>query len=150
MNWNHELKTREKWDKRFMQMAHLAKMWSKDSNWVGATIVNSNRRVIGLGYNGFPKGIADLGDRLEDKDLKRSLSVHAELNCILNSIEKPTACTIYVTRHPCSECAKAIIQAGITRVASPKAEIDHPTWGASQARASAMFFEVGIEFTEQA
>lgn len=148
-NWNLEAQARAKWDKRFMQMAHLVKMWSKDERWVGATLVNSERRVVGLGYNGFPKGVND-DKRLQDKETKRFLSVHAELNCILNAAEKPVGCTMFVTRHPCVECAKAIVQAGITRVVSPKAEVNHEVWGMSQKIASLILFEAGIEHTEQA
>ena len=80
------------WDQYFMSMAHLAAFRSKDPNTqVGACIVNRQKRVVGLGYNGFPKGCSDdtyswdrTGDFLETK---YPYVVHAELNAILNSIQ---------------------------------------------------------------
>ncbi len=109
------------WDEYFMGMAHLAAFRSKDPNTqVGACIVNPQKRVVGLGYNGFPKGCDDdayswsrQGDFLETK---YPYVVHAELNAILNSIQNLAGCTLYVSLFPCNECAKAIIQSGISKV----------------------------------
>ena len=42
--------------------------------------------------------------------------VHAELNAILNSKHDLKGCSIYVSLFPCNECAKAIIQSGISRI----------------------------------
>ena len=109
------------WDQYFMSMAHLSAMRSKDPNTrVGACIVNPQKRVVGLGYNGFPMGCSDTkyswereGDFLETK---YPYVVHAELNAILNSIQNLAGCTMYVSLFPCNECAKAIIQSGIKTV----------------------------------
>ena len=109
------------WDQYFMGMAHLSAMRSKDPNTrVGACIVNPQKRVVGLGYNGFPYGCEDDefpwardGQFLETK---YPYVVHAELNAILNSIQDLHGCTLYVSLFPCNECAKAIIQAGISTV----------------------------------
>jgi len=106
------------WDEYFMGLAHLSAKRSKDpSTQVGAVIVNEEKRVVGVGYNGFPYGCEDSafpwtrdGDTL---DTKYPYVVHAELNAILNSIQKLNGCTIYVSLFPCNECAKAIIQSGI-------------------------------------
>ena len=109
------------WDEYFMSMAHLSAMRSKDPNTqVGACIVNKDKRVVGLGYNGFPRGCDDdlyPWDREgQTLDTKYAFVVHAELNAILNSIQNLSGCTIYVSLFPCNECAKAIIQSGITKV----------------------------------
>ena len=109
------------WDEYFMSMAHLSAKRSKDpSTQVGACIVNSQKRVVGLGYNGFPKGCDDnefpWGRDGEFLDTKYPYVVHAELNAILNSIQDLNGCTIYVSLFPCNECAKAIIQSGISEV----------------------------------
>lgn len=109
------------WNQYFMAMAHLAAFRSKDPNTqVGACIVNPQKRVVGLGYNGFPHGCSDdvypwerEGDLLETK---YPYVVHAELNAILNSIQNLAGCTLYVSLFPCHECAKAIIQSGISKV----------------------------------
>ena len=109
------------WDEYFMSMAHLSAKRSKDpSTQVGACIVNSQKRVVGLGYNGFPKGCDDnefpWARDGEFLDTKYPYVVHAELNAILNSIQDLNGCTIYVSLFPCNECAKAIIQAGIKTI----------------------------------
>ena len=80
------------WDEYFMSMAHLSAKRSKDPNTqVGACIVNKDKRVVGLGYNGFPMGCDDElfpwqrdGQYLQTK---YPFVVHAELNAILNSIQ---------------------------------------------------------------
>lgn len=109
------------WDEYFMAMAHLAAFRSKDPNTqVGACIVNEDKRVAGLGYNGFPRGCQDDEYSWEREgsflETKYPYVVHAELNAILNSTQNLKNCTIYVSLFPCNECAKAIIQAGIRTV----------------------------------
>ena len=109
------------WDQYFMAMAHLAAFRSQDPNTqVGAVIVNPDNRVVGMGYNGFPRGCSDLSYSWEregeELETKYPYVVHAELNAILNSTQNLKGCTLYVSLFPCNECAKAIIQAGITTV----------------------------------
>ena len=109
------------WDHYFMGIAHLSAKRSKDPNTrVGACIVNTDKRIVGIGYNGLPTGCSDdlfpwerEGDPLLTKYL---YVVHAELNAILNSTSSLKGCILYVSMFPCNECAKAIIQCGIRRV----------------------------------
>lgn len=109
------------WDQYFMGVALLSAQRSKDPNTqVGACIVNGEHRIVGVGYNGFPSGCDDNalpwareGGYLETK---YPFVVHAELNAILNSIQNLKGCTIYVALFPCNECAKAIIQSGISEI----------------------------------
>ena len=109
------------WDEYFMGIALLSAKRSKDpSTQVGAWIVNKHKKVVGLGYNGFPIGCDDdslpwnrEGNFLETK---YPYVCHAELNAILNSIKDLQDCAIYVALFPCNECAKAIIQSGIKEV----------------------------------
>ncbi|MBS3972508.1 MAG: dCMP deaminase family protein [Erysipelotrichia bacterium] len=106
------------WDDYFMGMAHLSAMRSKDpSTQVGACIVTPSKKVVGLGYNGFPTGINDDDFPWEKHDeydqSKYAYVVHAELNAILNATTSLQGCSIYVSLFPCNECAKAIIQSGI-------------------------------------
>ncbi len=109
------------WDDYFMGLAHLSAMRSKDpSTQVGAVIVNPEKKVVGIGYNGFPTGLSDddfpwqPSEKLDES--KYGYVVHAELNAILNATQKLHDCTIYVSLFPCNECAKAIIQSGIKRL----------------------------------
>lgn len=110
------------WDDYFMSVALLSGKRSKDPNTqVGACIVNKNNIIESIGYNGLPKGCSD--DEFpwdkEGKTLntKYPFVVHAELNAILNAKGKDlSGCRIYVALFPCNECAKAIIQSGISEV----------------------------------
>jgi len=109
------------WDEVFMLMANLIAKRSKDpSTKVGACIVDDDNIVVGLGYNGFPRGCHD--DKLpwcrEGKitDTKYAYVVHAEANAILNSNTDVRGCRLYCHLFPCNECAKTIIQSGIKEV----------------------------------
>lgn len=109
------------WDEYFMGLAHLSAKRSKDpSTQVGATIVDKHKKIVGIGYNGFPIGVSD--DEMpwsrdgEFLETKYPYVVHAELNAILNATTKLQGCTIYVSLFPCHECAKAIIQSGIKEI----------------------------------
>lgn len=105
------------WDDFFMQVAELMSTRSKDpSTKVGAVIVDHSRRLLGTGYNGFPRGVADHPSRYEDKAVKYKLVVHAEANAILNAVKSVQGMTLYATKFPCSECAKLIVQSGISHV----------------------------------
>lgn len=110
------------WDEYFMGVALLSARRSKDPNTqVGACIVNAKNKIVGAGYNGLPMGCDDdvfpwakQGDFLETK---YPYVCHAELNAILNNIGMDLqGCKIYTALFPCNECAKAIIQSGITEV----------------------------------
>lgn len=110
------------WDEYFMSIAKLSALRSKDPNTqVGACIVNKQKRIVGIGYNGFPSGTSD-GDfsweREADNvlDTKYPYVVHAEVNAILNSRQNLEGCILYVSLFPCNECAKIIIQSGIKEV----------------------------------
>ncbi|NLG82915.1 MAG: dCMP deaminase family protein [Bacilli bacterium] len=109
------------WDQYFMGIALLSAMRSKDENTqVGACIVNPDKRIVGIGYNGLPFGCDDRvypwGREGAWLDTKYPYVVHAEPNAILNSTSNLKNCTMYVTLFPCHECAKLIIQSGIKEV----------------------------------
>ena len=111
------------WDEFFMGAAVLCAKRSKDpSTQVGACIVNSENRILSVGYNGLPAGCDDdvfPWDRsAEDSyDTKYPYVCHAELNAILNYRGgNLSGSRIYVALFPCNECAKAIIQSGIKEV----------------------------------
>jgi dCMP deaminase len=105
----------DKWDRRFLELAHVVSKWSKDRTKVGAVIVD-RRRVVSLGFNGFPAGVEDLPELYEDRDTKLLMIVHAETNAIVSARELLSGCTIYTSFPPCAGCAGNIIQAGIKRV----------------------------------
>ncbi|XP_052749742.1 deoxycytidylate deaminase isoform X2 [Galleria mellonella] len=105
------------WTDYFMAVAFLAAKRSKDPHFqVGACIVNQDMRIVGVGYNGMPRGCSD--DIYPWEKGKKKLYVcHAEMNAILNKNSSDVwGCTIYVKLFPCNECAKIIIQSGIKEV----------------------------------
>jgi dCMP deaminase len=104
-----------------MGVAKLSAMRSKDpKTQVGACIVNQKKRIIGIGYNGFPVGVEDDAfpwDKNDEwLDSKYPYVVHAEPNAILNATVSLEGATLFVTLFPCNECAKLIIQSGIKEV----------------------------------
>ncbi|MBP5342657.1 dCMP deaminase family protein [bacterium] len=109
------------WDKYFMGVALLSAKRSKDPNTqVGCCIVNQDKRIVGIGYNGVPMVIDDdllpwdrTGNYL---NTKYPYVVHAESNAILNSTRDLKGAILYVSLFPCNECAKLIIQSGIKEI----------------------------------
>lgn len=131
----------KRWDKKGMGLAKHIALWSKDpSTKVGAVIFDGYNRVLGVGYNGFPRGVPDDEELLNDREQKYPRTVHAELNAILNS--GVGGRTLYCTLHPCAPCAGPIIQYGIERVVTPPIEIER--WAESQLIAADMFKKRGI------
>lgn len=145
-----QISKEEKWHRRFMHIAKEVSTWSKDpSSQIGAVIVGHQKQTVSQGYNGFPRGIKDLVKRLKNRETKYKFVVHAEMNAIYNAIHSgasPVGCSIYVYGLPtCHECAKAIIQCGITHVINTKMETG--PWTESGNLAQEMFKEVGIKYT---
>jgi len=112
------------WDTYFMAVSFLSAQRSKDPNTqVGACIVDSSKCIVGIGYNGFPRGCSDdclpWSRRAADSDLhnKYCYVTHAEVNAILNKCSADVrGATLYVALFPCNDCAKVIIQSGIREV----------------------------------
>jgi dCMP deaminase len=109
------------WDQYFMGVAKLSAMRSKDPHTqVGACIINKDKRIVGIGYNGLPRGCDDQlfpwNKEGEFVDTKYPYVVHAEANAILNATTNLKGSTIYVTLFPCNECTKLIIQSGIEEI----------------------------------
>lgn len=139
----------DKWDTRFLALARHVSGWSRDpSTKVGAVIVNKRRLVVGIGYNGLPRGVKDLRQRLE-RPAKYLYTQHAETNAILNASGDVRGSTIFVTAPPCSHCAGFIIQAGIKEVvcAAPDSGLRERFCDSFEA-AEVMFTEAGIIVTE--
>ena len=133
-----------KWSERFMHLAEHVATWSKDpSTQVGCVIVDKQNRVVSLGFNGFPRGIKDLDNRYEDKETKYLFVAHAERNALDNAPLSVEGCTLYSPLLPCNECAKSIIQKGITKVVSYEPTEDRPylRWDITKQ----MFQEAGVQ-----
>jgi dCMP deaminase len=113
---NRRERERPSWDEYFLAIADVVARRSHDpETQVGVVVVDSNRRVIATGYNGFPPGSDDT--RLPNlRPDKYPFMVHAEINAIASSRTDLRDSTFYLTYSPCLECAKAIITAGAKEV----------------------------------
>jgi dCMP deaminase len=137
------------WHSMFMGVALLASARSKDHRTRnGACIVTPDNRIIGVGYNGLPRGCDDhdatyWSDDDDNAYLSRhSYVVHAEINAILNCVVLPlTGATIYTTQFPCPRCAQAIIQSGMRKVVYLREKSHHAL---PNAAANKMFDASGV------
>lgn len=107
----------KKFDRSYLEMAAV---WAKNSycqrRQVGAILVK-DRMIISDGYNGTPSGFENVCE--DENGVTKPYVLHAEANAITKvakSSNSSLGATLYVTASPCLECAKLIIQAGITRV----------------------------------
>jgi dCMP deaminase len=132
------------WDRYFLDLARSVSLASKDpSTRVGAVIVRPDRTVASVGYNGFPRGIADTSERLNNRDTKMDLVVHGEINAILTAREPLHGYCLYTWPFlTCKKCALQVIQAGIVRVVAPR--VDNERWNASFREAQAVYDEAGV------
>ncbi len=136
-----------KWDKRFLSLAEMVASWSKDpSTKTGAVITTTDHRVVSLGFNGFPRGVDDSDERLNNRELKYAMIVHCERNAVVLAGKNVDGCTLYTWPFgSCTPCAALMIQAGIKRVVAPRCpETLRERWGEDLNRASAMYLEADV------
>ena len=142
----------KKWDIRYIELAYKVSEWSKDpSTKIGCVVVGDKGQVLAQGYNGFPRGIEDSEERLDNRETKLKYVVHGEMNAIYNACYNGISLegsTMYVTGLPtCSDCAKGVIQVGIKRVVWPK-ELENveERWKESIELTMSMFDEAGVKY----
>lgn len=133
-----------------MELARFVSKWSKDpSTKVGAVIVDTDRRIISTGYNGFARGVVDSPERLNNREQKYPLVIHAERNAMLFARRDLSGCSLYT--YPfftCSVCASMAIQVGIDRVVSPIGPLEtEQRWHSETVLAKSIYTETGVEFT---
>lgn len=149
-----------KWDRNFLELAEKVASWSKDrSTHVGAVIVGSRRRVLSLGYNGFPRGVDDTIEALHERPEKYFWAEHGERNAIYNATESLEGATIYVSAWKsewcpkganggnlpiCMDCARAIVQVGIKRVVTWAPTFESPQWNDHISRTPELFRSAGV------
>lgn len=126
------------WDECFMRMAKTIAERSKDpSTQAGSVITTPNNVVVGLGYNGFPRGVDNDEFPWEREgqldQTKYAYICHSEENAVYNANSSTKGCKIYCTLFPCNECTKTIIQNGITEIIYESDKYhDAPIWIASR------------------
>lgn len=141
------------WDQVMMRMAQVIATMSKDpSTKVGAVLISPDRTRISVGYNGFPRQIPDVeawwNNRLNDKEFsKYELVRHAEMNAITQAKTDLAGWTLYVTHHPCMDCAKHIVAEGIARVVY-HLNIDQMHMAINHLKVRRVFKIAGISFEQ--
>ena len=139
---------KQHWHLRFLGMAAHVAQWSRDPDKkVGAVIVRPDKTIASLGFNGFPRGVSDDDARYQNKDLKRELTTHAEINAVLHAREPLQGYYLYVwPLAPCVRCAAAIIQSGISHVVTIPLK-QGSAWQETLDLAQSMFNEAGVSLT---
>lgn len=136
----------DKWHSRFMELARLVASWSRDpSSQVGACIVD-RKRIVSLGFNGFPAGTSDDATLYSNRETKIRRVQHAEANALSFAKRDLSGCTLYATHFPCCQCAGRIIQEGIKQIVCPDPSAEFRSrWEGDIAEAGIMFAEAGVE-----
>ena len=133
----------EWWDKWFLNLAKYISTASKDpSTKTGAVIIRPDRTIASVGFNGFPRKIADKPELLDNREEKYKRVIHCELNAILSSRERLDGYTLYNwPGQSCSRCAVHVIQAGITTIVAPKGTSDFTERWAHEIKLAEEFFK---------
>ncbi|CCD94621.1 CMP/dCMP deaminase zinc-binding [Bradyrhizobium sp. ORS 375] len=133
----------------WMDQAALAATQSKDrSRKVGCAIVDERHGVVvSTGWNGFPRGVNDNVEARHERPAKYKWTEHAERNAIFNAARRGTStdgCTIFLPWFPCSDCARAIIQSGISRIVCVTHDDNDAQWSADMDVAASMLVEADV------
>ena len=163
---------KQSWDSYFMAIVEEVSKKSKDpSSQVGAIIVEPESNIIvSTGFNGFPRRVDQCQEAIsmdrhgkilcpvdchlrkrEERPVKYFYYEHAERNAIYNAARRGTAvcgCRMYCLRMPCADCARAIIQVGITSLMIAEDQETPQQWVASCTVAKLMLEESGVYITE--
>lgn len=107
---------RPKWTDYFLGLAKVASQRSHDiQTQHGCVITDQHNRILGLGYNGFPRKLKD--NLLPNtRPEKYAWMIHAEKNALSNCVIKPENGVAYVTGQCCNDCIMALWQNGIRSV----------------------------------
>jgi dCMP deaminase len=136
-----------KWDYRFIRIANEVQSWSKDPSTKCGCVLVKDRRILSTGYNGLPANLSDSLTRYQDREYKLATIIHAEKNAIFNAAKNGSTTegsTAYVTWPPCSQCASALIQAGVTKVVCPDPATSPERWRGNFKIANEMLYEAGV------
>ncbi len=138
------------WDRRYLELAEFVGRWSRDPDRkVGAVIVGPEGGVRAVGYNGLPRG-ADEGftERYSRTgERKYAWIEHAERNAIYAAARVGTplaGCRIALSWFPCMDCARALVQVGITEILAIRRDLSDPRWKTSFEQSTQLLEEAGV------
>lgn len=137
---------KDKWLKRWIELVNLISTWSEDtSTKIGCVIIGQGQRILSIGWNGLPRNVKPTHERTEVRPEKYKWFEHAERNAIYNAAfngHELEGSVMIVKWYPCADCARAIIQSGISILYCEKPDFDHPRWGESFKTVHEMFTDV--------
>ena len=145
------------WVDYFKNIANQVKLKSKDKKTkIGVVIVGKDNEIVSTGYNSFPRGIKDDVDERQERPEKYFWFEHAERNAIYNAARigvSTKGTTMYLSNwFPCADCARGIINAGITTIYCDRPDTTNKTssYNESFKRSKEMLLEadVRIEYYE--
>jgi dCMP deaminase len=132
-----------------MTLARQIGSWSKDrSRAVGCVIVGPNNEIRSTGFNGFPRGVDDSSDYRHHRPMKYKWTEHAERNAIYNAARVGTplqGCRLYIPWFPCMDCARAIVQSGITELICMEPDRTDAQWAADFEEVPKLLFEAQVK-----
>lgn len=150
-----------KWDKRFLFLTKEIAKWSLDPSTKVGAIITLDKQIVSTGFNGFPQGIADTPERLNDREVKNKIVVHAELNAMLQAAKLGVPIdggTMYISATdksgdiwggpPCHRCVVHVIQSGIKRIVTYPMKKTPSRWRGSLEESLALIREAGVEYVE--
>jgi len=151
-----------RWDEYFLNMAMFTAHMSKDpSTKVGAVLTSKDRTVLSTGYNGFPRNVIDSEARLNNREVKLELVVHAEMNAVLAAARIGTSTrdsVLYVAATdgthevwggpPCVRCTVECMQAGVVEFVSRPMKLAPSRWYDSIRKAKEIILEAGLKYRE--
>ena len=143
------------WDRLFFRLVYEYASKSKDpSSRIGAIIVKDKRPIL-FGYNGFPEGVEDTPERLNNREEKYMLVEHAERNALDMATRfgiKTEGGILYTQVHPCASCAKGIIQSQIKEIVLHQPADEYfrgrpagVNWKKDHEYSKMMFIEAGVK-----
>lgn len=142
----------EKWDLRFIELAKLVASWSKDpSTQTGAVLTDIDRRILSVGFNGFPQSMPDRPEHYSDRIEKYSRIVHCEVNALIFAGKLPSVGVTLFTWPflSCDRCVVQMIQAGVRRFVAPVPPDEALSrWGEAFERTKKYISECGCTWTE--
>jgi len=137
-----------KWNLRYLELAKFVSTWSKDPRKKVGAVITEKRKVKGIGYNGFPHGIEDHDYRLNDKQLKNLIIIHAEVNALHSSDGRGDTIYVYPCL-PCTQCLGHIIQYGIKTIVTLPATPEETSWNQDLVLELAREANINIVFEEE-
>lgn len=142
-------KLKNSWIKKHFSMCETVALWSKDlTTKVGAVIIDRENNTLCTGYNGFPRGVGDLNKKRLKRPEKYIWTEHAERNAIYAAARNGIILKdkiMFTTLFPCVDCARGIIQSGITDLYCYTTDFEHKRYGEVWRKSMTMFEEGHIK-----